>query len=102
MLKKWERIGEDDAFHLISNVFCANTKYNKQNAKPVQPMKAIRQYAVNILNDCSDKQLCDYMLQLVQALRYESFDESALSNMLTEKSLKNQELATLYYWYLKA
>lgn len=45
-------------------------------------MKIIREYAVNILSDCTDKQLCDYMLQLVQALRYEAFDNSALANML--------------------
>lgn len=53
-------------------------------------MKAVRQYAVTILSDCTNKQLCDFMLQLVQAMRYEAFDDSALATMLTEKSLKNQ------------
>jgi hypothetical protein len=45
-------------------------------------MKAIRQYAVSILSECSNKQLCNFMLQLVVAIRYEAFDDSALTNML--------------------
>ena len=102
LLKRWSKISEDDAFHLLSNAFCANNKYSKQNVKPVSSMKAIRQYAVNILSESSNKQLCDFMLQLVQALRYECFQDSSLASMLTERSLQHRQVATLYYWYLRA
>ena len=42
------------------------------------------------------------LLQLVQALRYETLkDPSPLSNLLIERCAENESLATKLYWYLK-
>eukprot|EP01029_Cantina_marsupialis_P008318 TRINITY_DN197497_c0_g1_i1.p1 TRINITY_DN197497_c0_g1~~TRINITY_DN197497_c0_g1_i1.p1 ORF type:complete len:927 (-),score=216.93 TRINITY_DN197497_c0_g1_i1:177-2957(-) len=56
LLPKWASISVADALKLLSSQF--------QNA-------AVREFAVQVLRKSSDKELLQYLLQLVQALRYE-------------------------------
>lgn len=41
----------------------------------------VRKYAVNVLDTASDEELSCYLLQLVQALRFERWDESTMSGL---------------------
>ena len=81
----------------------------------------VREYAVNILRTASDEELLTYLLQLVQALRYDPLFKSVprspvknsndindndqnlspLANFLIERGCKSLTVANFLYWYLK-
>eukprot|EP00656_Telonema_subtile_P022829 TRINITY_DN2406_c0_g1_i8.p1 TRINITY_DN2406_c0_g1~~TRINITY_DN2406_c0_g1_i8.p1 ORF type:complete len:617 (-),score=173.83 TRINITY_DN2406_c0_g1_i8:23-1873(-) len=63
-----------------------------------EPM--VRQYAVGILKLASDQELQMFLLQLVQAIRYEPEDHSPLSEFLMQRAARCGELANFLYWYL--
>jgi phosphatidylinositol 3-kinase len=85
----------------------------------------VRSYAIETLSDAPDEELRLYLLQLVQALKYEedvsggvsgsssdvttnAFSDkassriSSLSAFLIERASHNIELANFLYWYLRA
>jgi len=75
----------------------------------------VRSYAIDTLVAAPDSELRLYLLQLVQALKYETMDESldstssvgngsqqaSLANFLIHRAASNLELANYLYWYLK-
>ncbi|KAK8803754.1 hypothetical protein WA158_001448 [Blastocystis sp. Blastoise] len=99
MMQRWERIDVEDALILLSKDF--ENEY-------------IRQYAVNILQDVSDEDLDLYMLQLVNAIKWEkqfkngTVDseqlESPLANFLIKRAVDSDTLSigNWLYWYLYA
>ena len=60
----------------------------------------VRSYAVAVLSRAEDDEILIYLLQLVQALRYEPSDDSVLSRFLISRALKNEVLASFLYWFL--
>ena len=73
----------------------------------------VRSYAIDTLNRSSDEELSLYLLQLVQALKYDDIvkgnetesksqkkpkELSSLASFLIERASKNQELANYLYW----
>ena len=60
----------------------------------------VRSYAVGVLSRAEDDEILVYLLQLVQALRYEPSDDSVLSRFLISRALKNEVLASFLYWFL--
>jgi len=81
----------------------------------------VRSYAIETLSEAPDEELRLYLLQLVQALKYEEDDGdgasifsqsnkgssgseqvSSLSAFLIERASRNIELANFLYWYLRA
>lgn len=101
LLRKWAKIDRDDALHLLSVAFCANSLYKKSSQRPPASMKIVREYASTIVCESSNRELSEIMLQLVQALRYDD-DDSALATMLTDRAVKSLDVACLFFWYLKA
>eukprot|EP01100_Stratorugosa_tubuloviscum_P003480 TRINITY_DN1848_c0_g3_i1.p1 TRINITY_DN1848_c0_g3~~TRINITY_DN1848_c0_g3_i1.p1 ORF type:complete len:812 (+),score=322.00 TRINITY_DN1848_c0_g3_i1:50-2485(+) len=88
LLTQWEPIEPQDALELLTKKF---------------PEQWIREYAVKIFAKVSDEELCTYLLQLVQALRYENNEgknSEPLTNLLISKAISNQELASYLNWYL--
>jgi len=79
----------------------------------------VRSYAIDTLAAAPDSELRLYLLQLVQALKYETMDEqsttprtslgsskvtmpvSSLATFLINRAASNLELANYFYWYLK-
>ena len=47
----------------------------------------MRAYAVSVLERADDEELLCYLLQLVQALRFERSDKSRLSHFLVERGM---------------
>ncbi|KAK3441533.1 hypothetical protein EUGRSUZ_B01683 [Eucalyptus grandis] len=66
---RWETIDGCDALELLSPVFKS---------------EAVRAYAVSVLERADDEELQCYLLQLVQALRFERSDKSCLSQFLVQ------------------
>ncbi|RZS11047.1 hypothetical protein BHM03_00042336, partial [Ensete ventricosum] len=62
--------------------------------------KQVRAYAVSVLERADDEELKCYLLQLVQALRFERSDKSRLSHFLVQRSLSNIEIASFLRWYV--
>ena len=65
------------------------------------PDKNVRKYAVDCLQDLSDDELSLYLLQLVQALKYETYLYCPLVEYLMERALKNQHIGHQLFWLLK-
>ncbi|KAJ5077835.1 phosphatidylinositol 3-kinase catalytic subunit type 3 [Anaeramoeba ignava] len=60
----------------------------------------IRQFGVEKLDECEDKELILYLLQVVQGLRYEESEKSPLTQFLIRRSLQNPILGVYFYWYV--
>ena len=72
------------------------------------PSLQVRSYAIDTLAAAPDDELRLYLLQLVQAIKYENTSTSSdsttnksLANFLIDRAAKNVELANYLYWYLK-
>ncbi|KAK3441543.1 hypothetical protein EUGRSUZ_B01666 [Eucalyptus grandis] len=85
LMERWETIDVCDALELLSPVFKS---------------EEVRAYAVSVLERADDEELQCYLLQLVQALRFERSDKSCLSQFLVQRSLRNIELASFLRWYV--
>lgn len=55
---------------------------------------------MSIVQRADDDELLCYLLQLVQALRYEASDESPLASFLVLRCTATPYLCTFLYWYL--
>ncbi len=88
LMDRWAKITMADALELLS---------------PDYPVDSVRAHAVDALQSTSDEELLHFLLQLVQALRYEhSVAESCLAQFLVERAMKSPSIASALYWYLCA
>lgn len=55
---------------------------------------------MEVLSKADDEELRYYLLQLVQALRYESGDDSQLASFIVNRAVKSIHLAVPLHWYL--
>ncbi|KAG6442170.1 hypothetical protein O3G_MSEX002201 [Manduca sexta] len=63
---------------------------------------AVRAFAVNCLRNISDNDLLLYLLQLVQALKHESFLMCDLSIFLLQRAFKNMAIGHYLFWHLRS
>ena len=67
------------------------------------PDHYVREFAVQCLRtSLSPNQLSQYLLQLVQVLKFEPFHNNALVEYLLEKALLNRKIGHYFFWYMKA
>lgn len=94
ILPKWTEIDVDDALELLGPTF---------------DNPAVRAYAVDRLRESADDELLLYLLQLVQALKFEIFSpeaqdgstrDSSLARFLISRATKNLLLGNFLHWYL--
>lgn len=92
LLPKWVEIDVDDALELLG---------------PSVQNQNVRAYAVDRLRKADDEELLLYLLQLVQALKFEPQDakeddetDSSLASFLIARSSANLKLGNFLYWYL--
>ena len=95
VLGRWTEIDVDDALELLGPSF--------RN-------QAVRSYAVGRLKKADDDELLLYLLQLVQALKYEHISpgspsqdatrDSSLAQFLIQRAATNFLLGNYFYWYL--
>ncbi|KFM26153.1 Phosphatidylinositol 3-kinase, root isoform [Auxenochlorella protothecoides] len=87
LMAAWAPIDVADALELLS---------------PDYGNEEVRGHAVRVLEAKGDEELLAYMLQLVQALRYEPADDSRLGRFLARRGAASLRLATPLFWYLCA
>lgn len=94
VLERWTEIDIDDALELLGPSF--------GNA-------VVRSYAVRRLQKAGDEELLLYLLQLVQALKYENTassttqdvaEDSTLAKFLIRRAAADFLLGNYFYWYL--
>jgi len=88
LLDKWAEVDVDDALELLGPHF----------DHPV-----VRSYAVERLKKADDEELQLYLLQLVQALKYEApgeGDDSSLARFLVTRAASSFTLGNFFHWYL--
>lgn len=94
LLPKWAEIDVDDALELLG---------------PGVRNPAVRAYAVDRLRKSDDEELLLYLLQLVQALKFEpqhakdaeqDDTDSSLASFLIARSAQNLKLGNFLHWYL--
>ena len=63
----------------------------------------VRTRAVEWLDrSLSDEELGQYLLQLVQTLKYEPYLDNPLSRMLMRRALLNRKIGHFFFWHLKS
>lgn len=93
VLGRWTAIDVDDALELLGPSF---------------DNPGVRSYAVERLRKADDNELLLYLLQLVQALKYEHvsadaqdiIQDSSLARFLIQRATANFLLGNYFYWYL--
>lgn len=92
LIPKWAEIDVDAALELLGPTF---------------DNKVVRGYAVDRLRQADDAELLLYLLQLVQALKFETYDEdeeglprSSLAKFLIDRAADNFQLGNYLHWYL--
>lgn len=86
LMDQWKDIGISDALELLTPFF--------EN-------QGVREKAVQKLVSAPDGDLRMFLLQLVQAIRFENGYPSPLSKFLISRCSTNLELANFLYWYVK-
>ena len=66
---------------------------------PVYADTLVRSRAVEWISEMSDDDFFDFLPQLIQALKFESYHTSALAKLIAEKSIQNPRIAHQTYWY---
>ncbi|XP_041126162.1 phosphatidylinositol 4,5-bisphosphate 3-kinase catalytic subunit beta isoform-like isoform X2 [Polyodon spathula] len=87
LLQIWPKLSPRDALELLDFNY---------------PDQYVREYAVHCLRDMSDEELSQYLLQLVQVLRYEPYYDCALSRFLLERAQANRRIGHFLFWHLRS
>uniref|UniRef100_H2M7Z5 phosphatidylinositol-4,5-bisphosphate 3-kinase n=1 Tax=Oryzias latipes TaxID=8090 RepID=H2M7Z5_ORYLA len=67
------------------------------------PDPMVRHFAVRCLDKfLADDKLSQYLIQLVQVLKYEQYLDNPLARFLLKKALTNQRIGHFFFWHLKS
>lgn len=87
LLQRWPQLPVENALELLDYAY---------------PDCHVRKFAVQCLRDISDEDLLLYLLQLVQALKHESYLYSDLMEFLLRRALQNQRIGHYLFWHLRS
>ncbi|XP_014350198.1 phosphatidylinositol 4,5-bisphosphate 3-kinase catalytic subunit gamma isoform [Latimeria chalumnae] len=62
----------------------------------------IRKMSVDRLEELQNDELMRYLLQLVQALKFEPYHDSALARFLIRRALRSKRIGHFFFWYLRS
>lgn len=88
LLKKWPVLEPEVVLELLDCSF---------------PDPHVRSFAVQCLEQkLTDEKLQRYLLQLVQALKFEPYLDNTITRFLLRKALMNQKIGQSFFWHLKS
>ncbi|KAM6909112.1 phosphatidylinositol 4,5-bisphosphate 3-kinase catalytic subunit alpha isoform [Xenentodon cancila] len=88
LLKDWPLMEPESALELLDCNF---------------PDPMVREFALRCLvQGLTDDKLSQYLLQLVQVLKYEMYMDNPLARFLIKKALTNQRIGHFFFWHLKS
>ena len=65
------------------------------------PDVRVRMFATECLNKIPTDDLIDFLPQMIQGLKFESYHNSPLAKLLLEQSCKSPRFAHQFFWLLK-
>uniref|UniRef100_A0A8C0FS01 Phosphatidylinositol 4,5-bisphosphate 3-kinase catalytic subunit delta isoform n=1 Tax=Bubo bubo TaxID=30461 RepID=A0A8C0FS01_BUBBB len=66
------------------------------------PDQYVGSFAINSLKKLTDHELFQYLLQLVQVLKYESYLDCELTKFLLDRALSNRKIGHFLFWHLRS
>ncbi|XP_034065898.1 phosphatidylinositol 4,5-bisphosphate 3-kinase catalytic subunit alpha isoform-like isoform X2 [Gymnodraco acuticeps] len=88
LLKEWPSTRPEQAMELLDCNY---------------PDPMVRHFAVRCLEKyLTDDKLSQYLIQLVQVLKYEQYLDNPLARFLLKKALTNQRIGHFFFWHLKS
>uniref|UniRef100_A0A8C1I4L5 phosphatidylinositol-4,5-bisphosphate 3-kinase n=1 Tax=Cyprinus carpio carpio TaxID=630221 RepID=A0A8C1I4L5_CYPCA len=87
LLRKWPELPAIHALELLDYSF---------------PDPHARSFTIRCLRKLSDDELFQYLLQLVQVLKYESYLDCDLTCFLLERALANKKIGHFLFWHLRS
>uniref|UniRef100_A0A8C9WY60 phosphatidylinositol-4,5-bisphosphate 3-kinase n=1 Tax=Sander lucioperca TaxID=283035 RepID=A0A8C9WY60_SANLU len=66
------------------------------------PDPVVRSFTIRCLRKLSDDELLQYLIQLVQVLKYESYLDCDLTTFLLERALSNWRIGHFLFWHLRS
>ncbi|XP_066492965.1 phosphatidylinositol 4,5-bisphosphate 3-kinase catalytic subunit delta isoform [Tiliqua scincoides] len=66
------------------------------------PDRYVGSFTVNSLKKLTDDELFQYLLQLVQVLKYESYLDCELTKFLLDRALSNRKIGHFLFWHLRS
>ena len=60
----------------------------------------VRKFAIQCIQQATEDEIHDYLVQLTQALKYEMYHDSTLSNFLLRSALGSLRIAHKLYWWV--
>uniref|UniRef100_A0A8C9WF21 phosphatidylinositol-4,5-bisphosphate 3-kinase n=1 Tax=Scleropages formosus TaxID=113540 RepID=A0A8C9WF21_SCLFO len=87
LLQKWPDLPALHALELLDYSF---------------PDRNVRSFTIRCLRKLSDDELFQYLLQLVQVLKYESYLDCDLTKFLLERALSNKKIGHFLFWHLRS
>ncbi|XP_030370722.1 phosphatidylinositol 4,5-bisphosphate 3-kinase catalytic subunit delta isoform [Scaptodrosophila lebanonensis] len=87
LLKQWPVISSERSLELLDYAY---------------PDPAVRKFAIKCLQNLKDEELLLYLLQLVQAIKHESYLDNELVVFLLKRALRNQRIGHYFFWHLRS
>ncbi|GCC34161.1 hypothetical protein chiPu_0012634 [Chiloscyllium punctatum] len=87
LLQSWKELPALNALELLDYSF---------------PSRYVRLLAINCLKKLSEEELLQYLLQLVQVLKYEPYLDSELTKFLLDRALSNKKIGHFLFWHLRS
>uniref|UniRef100_A0A672MF58 phosphatidylinositol-4,5-bisphosphate 3-kinase n=1 Tax=Sinocyclocheilus grahami TaxID=75366 RepID=A0A672MF58_SINGR len=87
LLRKWQDLPAIHALELLDYSF---------------PDPHVRSFTIRCLGNLRNDELFQYLLQLVQVLKYESYLDCDLTCFLLERALSNKKIGHFLFWHLRS
>lgn len=87
LIYKWEKPNPQQAIELL-------------DARYTDPM--VREFAVALIDNLTDEECEQIVLQLCQVLKYEAYHDSALARFLLRRAYRNTKIGHRFFWNLRA
>ncbi|XP_053308041.1 phosphatidylinositol 4,5-bisphosphate 3-kinase catalytic subunit delta isoform [Spea bombifrons] len=66
------------------------------------PDRYVESFTISCLRKLTNDELCQYLLQLVQVLKYESYLDCELTRFLLERALIHRKIGHFLFWHLRS
>uniref|UniRef100_A0AAQ5Z0X3 phosphatidylinositol-4,5-bisphosphate 3-kinase n=1 Tax=Amphiprion ocellaris TaxID=80972 RepID=A0AAQ5Z0X3_AMPOC len=96
LLQIWPKLSPRAALELL------DFNYPDQYVREYAEMFSHTPLSLSVFSLISDEELSQYLLQLVQVLRYEPYYDCALTHFLLERAQGNRRIGHFLFWHLRS
>jgi phosphatidylinositol-4-phosphate 3-kinase len=97
----WRPPHRDDVWAVLGAWPCHDPVHGLELLDPQLADGTVRKTAVSWLSGLHDDDLCDFLPQLVQSLRHDNYERSAMAELLLRRAVLSPRVAHSLYWQLR-